>query len=115
MSDATTQENLNYLRIVDLQRELAALTVRHDAMEKFIKDQYPMHFAGDVGTIADPDLAPVGVAPLADENRRADPATCKHLEQISKAVPWSDTPVKYCVDCGAVMQPKKDTTDGPGK
>lgn len=112
MSD---QENLNYLRILDLQRELAALTVRHDAMERFIKDQYPAYFAGEVGTIADPELAPVNLTPLDDENRRTDPATCKHIEQISKAVPWSETPVKYCVDCGAVMQQKKEVVDGPGR
>lgn len=48
-----------YLQLLDLSRALDALKVRHDAMEDFIKEQYPGHFAGEVGTILDPLLKPV--------------------------------------------------------
>jgi len=112
MSDAQTQENLNYLRIVDLQRDLANLKVRHDAMEDFIKSQYPMHFAGEVGTIADPDLSPVNLDTTTPE--RADPATCKHVASTRKYPAWDESKegIDYCDACGAIIQPQRKS-DAP--
>lgn len=106
MSD---QENINYLRILDLKREFDALKIRHDAMEDFVKSQYPQHFAGDVGTAfenqgPDPSLAPVNLTTGTES--RADPATCKHPAYTKKYFPWAKDGMDYCDLCGAAKKPK---------
>lgn len=100
-------------RVKDLQKEVATLTVRHDAMEAFIKDQYPMHFAGETGTVADPDLAPVNLT-IPNGAGRADPATCSHpsFNQVFPA--WAPEGIEICNDCGAnKANLKKDTRNAP--
>ena len=112
MSEGGISNERLYLLIHDLRREHEALKVRHDAMENFIKDQYPQYFAGEVGTIADPALAPVNLT--TGGATRADPATCKHPtdKRTRKAVAWQKEGVEYCDDCGAVMQPKPKGNTG---
>jgi hypothetical protein len=50
---------LLYLRLHDEIKAREALQVRVDALEHFIREKFPGDFAGEVGTIADPDLNPV--------------------------------------------------------
>lgn len=97
-----------YLLLHDLRQDFEALKTRHDAMEGFIKDQYPQYFAGDAGTVADPDLSPVNLE--TNNVERADPATCPHPvnRHYMKSVAWQDKAVKYCDACGAIIQPEKE-------
>lgn len=62
-----TPETL-YLQLHDLRKQVEFLTSRHDEMERFIKDQYPQYFAGEVGTTIDPELNPVELhlGPMVD-------------------------------------------------
>lgn len=48
-----------YLLLRDQKRELDFLRTRVDVLEHFIKERYPQYFAGEVGTIADPELKPI--------------------------------------------------------
>lgn len=50
------QEEVLYLRYLDLQRSHEFLTERVNQLEKFIKDQYPQFFAGEAETVVDPEL-----------------------------------------------------------
>lgn len=101
-----TTETL-YLQLLDLTRKFDALEVRHDAMESFIKDQYPNYFAGEVGTIADPELKPVNLT--VGQEPRDDPATCTHPENrhYKKSVSWQKKAVTYCDACGALIPEKE--------
>jgi hypothetical protein len=50
--------------LIRFQDHLAAfneMRVRFEIMEKFVKDQYPAYFAGEVGTVVDPDLNPIPI------------------------------------------------------
>lgn len=49
------------LRYQSLQRSHNELETRFSVIEKFVKDQYPQFFAGEVGTINDPDLKPIPI------------------------------------------------------
>lgn len=55
-----TPEGL-YLRLRDETKARELLQIRFDALESFIKDQYPQYFAGECGTIADPELKPIAI------------------------------------------------------
>lgn len=50
-----------YLRLHDEVKAREYLQTRFDALENFIKDQYPQYFAGECGTIADPELKPIAI------------------------------------------------------
>lgn len=48
-----------YLLIRDQAKAIAALNTRLEVLEYFVKDKFPGEFAGEVGTVIDPDLHPV--------------------------------------------------------
>jgi len=56
-----TNENL-YLRLRDEIRAREYLQTRVDVLEHFIKMQYPEFFAGEVGTVVDPELNPIPIS-----------------------------------------------------
>jgi len=65
MSDPLITPERVYLHHRDLLKRHNELSARHDELaarfgilEHFIKEQFPEHFAGEVGTVADPELKP---------------------------------------------------------
>lgn len=50
-----------YLVSRDQKRTIDYLTTRLEVIELFLKRQYPEYFAGEVGTICDPDLNPIPI------------------------------------------------------
>lgn len=50
-----------YLRLYDEMKKREFLETRVDVLEHFIKLQFPEHFAGEAGTIADPELKPIPI------------------------------------------------------
>lgn len=50
-----------YLRLYDLTKQVEAIDTRLAVMEHFIKQRYPQYFAGEVGTVADPELKPIEI------------------------------------------------------
>ncbi|MDE2019962.1 MAG: hypothetical protein KGJ13_06490 [Patescibacteria group bacterium] len=49
------------IRLHDLRMELQNQSTRIDVLENFVREKFPEHFAGEVGTVADPDLKPVSI------------------------------------------------------
>jgi len=47
------------LRLHNLQTAHDALNTRVQVLEHFIKERFPEYFAGEAGTVADPDLRPI--------------------------------------------------------
>jgi len=56
-----TRINRNYIELRDEIRQRKELQVRFDLMEQFVKERYPEYFAGEVGTVVDPDLKPIPI------------------------------------------------------
>lgn len=50
-----------YLHLRDEVQTREALQTRVDVLEHFIKMQFPEFFAGEVGTVVDPDLKPIPI------------------------------------------------------
>jgi len=48
-----------YLRLRDETKAREYLQTRVDVLEHFIKQQFPEYFAGEVGTVVDPELKPI--------------------------------------------------------
>ena len=48
-----------YLRLFDEIKAREALQTRVEVLEYFVKEKFPEYFAGEVGTVADPELKPV--------------------------------------------------------
>lgn len=53
--------NRMYLELRDEIRARCELQVKFLLIEQFVKEQYPEFFAGEVGTIVDPDLKPIPI------------------------------------------------------
>lgn len=45
-----------YIRLYDEIKQREFLQTRVDVLEHFIQMKFPEHFAGEVGTVADPEL-----------------------------------------------------------
>jgi hypothetical protein len=61
--DAATEDQIYRLivRQQELTNQLNELQTKFAAIEHFVKDQFPGFFAGDAGTITDPELHPVPI------------------------------------------------------
>lgn len=57
---AMTNEEM-YLLLRDQKRAHDELKTRVDVLEWFIKERYPQYFAGEIGTVVDPDLNPIPI------------------------------------------------------
>lgn len=66
-----------YLLIRDQAKLIAAQNTRLEVLEYFIREKFPGDFAGDVGTVVDPELNPVvlNLGPLVSDLRKENNVT----------------------------------------
>ena len=61
MNDPTLSPERLLMRLRTEEKAREELQVRVDVLEHFIKRQFPEFFAGEVGTVCDPDLKPIPI------------------------------------------------------
>lgn len=74
------------LRFHNLTTAHEALNTRVQVLEYFIRERFPEYFAGEVGTIADPELKPIEI------DLKAQP---QEVWNDEKKI-WERTDIQHC-------------------
>lgn len=82
MSEPLVSNERLLLLLTDLRRDFNALQTRHDAMEYFIKKEFPEYFAGEADTVVDPELKPIPI--VYGEPQESNPKTWKENANVKQ-------------------------------